>query len=308
MDVMRCRQCAGTVVYDATAEHARCLFCASVALEPRDLAEPLAEPDGCLPFVVERARADAAFRTWARSSWWYPRVLRDLAVQLQPMWLPGWRFDADVESHWAGLEPAATTSGSRPVSGNDLARCRALVPASLGLRTDELEALAPFEEAAAIPWSADLARYPWEPPAWSRAAAFDQARQLFVRQRRRTLARRHGLTRCRVTLLISDEDTRLLMLPIWIGSFSYRGRPWRFVINGSNGKVSAKAPLDRTKIALVVLAILAAVAAALLLFGPRPEPSPDAVSLDSSSYSSKRGSNASLRLPLPSNTAYSPPG
>lgn len=152
------------------------------------------------------------------------------------------------------------------------------------------------------------ARYPWEAPAWSRAAAFSQARRLFTRQRRRTLARRHGLTRCRVTLLISDEDTRLLMLPIWIGSFSYRGRPWRFVINGSNGKVSAKAPLDRTKIALVVMAILAALIVALFVFAPRPEPSPDSVSSDAWDYSSKRGAKASLRLPLPSNTAYSPPG
>ena len=37
MDVMECEGCGGTVVYDAAREHARCIFCASVALRPETL-------------------------------------------------------------------------------------------------------------------------------------------------------------------------------------------------------------------------------------------------------------------------------
>jgi len=59
-------------------------------------------------------------------------------------------------------------------------------------------------------------------------------------------------------------EARLLMVPVYIGSFRYRDRPWRFVVNGQTGKVTGRAPLDRRKIAGVVLVVVAAVVAWLV--------------------------------------------
>lgn len=262
MDVVQCQQCGGSVVYDAKREHARCLFCAGVALEPRELDEELPQPESALAFGLEAAAGEGAFRRWVGASWWRPRELREVAVGLQPLWIPAWRVDADVETHWAGLESASTKSGKRPISGTDVARARALVPASGGLTEHELQRLAPFDRGDVGPWAKETGSHPYEPAEMSLTAAMERARVQLAEIRRRAIAHRQHVSSCRVSIVLSDIESRLLMLPVYIGSFRYRDRPWRFVINASTGQVVGRAPLDRVK---VTIAILVAVAIAIAI-------------------------------------------
>ena len=57
--------------------------------------------------------------------------------------------------------------------------------------------------------------------------------------------------------MVHDRDVTLLMLPIYIGVFRFRERPWRFVVNAQTGKLTGEAPLDRVKVALISLGALA---------------------------------------------------
>lgn len=262
MQVIQCDACAGSVVYDADREVARCLFCGSVAVHPDELSEAIPNPDAQLPFVIDRDRAQAAFRAWARSSWWYPRELRALAIELSDVRLPAWQFDTRVETHWAGLVRALTKSGVRPVSGVARRSTTMMVPASLGLTERELLALEPFEVGQADPWSADAEQTPYEVPSITRTAAEVQANQLISEQHRKQIAHDERAVRCHGSSLVDVQDTRLMMLSIWIGAFRYRDLPWRFVINAQTGKVTGKAPLDRVKVGLAI-ALTVAIAAAV---------------------------------------------
>ena len=51
------------------------------------------------------------------------------------------------------------------------------------------------------------------------------------------------------------------MLPIYVGCVRFRDQPWRFVINGQTGRVTGRTPLDRTKVAIAIAVVLAAVLA-----------------------------------------------
>jgi hypothetical protein len=261
MNVMECEGCGGTVVYDAEREYARCIFCASVALRPEALDTAPPQPDVAVPFVVRTDRADAVYRRWARSSWWYPAELRRLSIGLQAVWIPAWRFDATVEAHWAALRRAATRSGKQPVSGLDVTARRVWAPASLGLGEDELQAIAPFEEADALAWTPEDAKIPYEVGATSEEAALVTARKLFAAQARLDLSRSRGLTDCKVSVALADVQARSLMLPVLVGSFRYQDRPYRFVINGQTGQITGRAPIDYRKVALVTAIVLAIVAA-----------------------------------------------
>lgn len=265
--VIQCDACGGSVVYDAGREAARCLFCGSVALHADDLGESALQPDAMLPFEVDRSDADARFRRWARSSWWYAKPLRNRSIELSELQLPVWCFDASLETHWAGLVRAATRSGSRPRAGVDRAELSALVPASMGLREAELHALSPFGEGSAVAFDEGV---PHEVPALSERAASQIARERLRDEHRQRITRAHRLKRCNCSVIMRVRDARLLMVPIYIGSFRYRDRPWRFVINGQTGAVTGRAPLDRRKIAAVVILVLAAVVAWLLLSKPLP--------------------------------------
>jgi hypothetical protein len=252
--VVQCDACGGSVVYDAERDAARCIFCGSVALRPSDLHEAIETPDVAIPFEVSSHRATAVFRRWSTSSWWYAKQLRDLDIELQAVMLPAWRFDAEVETHWAGLRRAATKSGVRPDSGVDTWTHRTLVPASMGIREAELHALLPFDERTTAPWQDQGDDTPYEAPALSRDGAAPVARARLSTEHRRLIAERESLRECRGGSIVNVIDTRLLMLPIYIGSFRYRDMPWRFVINAQTGRVTGKPPLDRVKIALVATA------------------------------------------------------
>lgn len=260
--VIQCDACGGSVVFDAGRQAARCLFCGSVAVHADDGGETVLVPDAMLPFELAREEADARFRRWARSSWWHAAPLRQLSIELHALLLPVWRFDAALETHWAGLVSASTRSGSRPRAGVEHAELTALVPASMGLREAELRALQPFREGTEVRF--DLA-LPHEVPALTERAAAEVARGLLQAEHRERIVRANRLKRCNSGSLVRVRDARLSMAPIYIGSFRYRDRPWRFVINGQTGTVTGRAPLDRIKIA-VAIGLVAAVLAAWLLW------------------------------------------
>ncbi|MGN1096073.1 MAG: hypothetical protein ACI4QR_06760, partial [Eubacteriales bacterium] len=46
---------------------------------------------------------------------------------------------------------------------------------------------------------------------------------------------------------------KYLMLPVWISSFTYKGKIYQFMVNGQTGKVSGKAPISPLRVAIAVL-------------------------------------------------------
>jgi hypothetical protein len=53
-----------------------------------------------------------------------------------------------------------------------------------------------------------------------------------------------------------DVTEDLILLPIWIFAYSYRGRIFRFVLNGSTGKSTGKKPISARRVALAILGAL----------------------------------------------------
>ena len=267
-DAVQCDRCGGIVAYDAAKEAVRCLFCGDVDLAPYEGEEAVVLPADALPFRIGAVEATRRFGAWSRLSWWYPKALRHLKVGIDPVWIPAWRFRANVETHWAGLTAAPTKSGKKPIAGRARGHEWAMVPASLGLAETELTRLMPFGEADGVAWSAENTAIPYEVPTLSYAAAVDQARAAIERSHRRAIARSRRLSQCRTSSLFHDVEGRLLMLPIYVGGFRYRDQAYRFVINARTGSVVGRAPIDRAKVAFALAAALMVVAALLLWLEP----------------------------------------
>ena len=257
--VVECGGCGGAVVYDASAEMAACIFCGSPAVEQREV-ETILVPELHLPIQVEKSHADAEYREWARGSWWYPSVLRSLSVDLGLLLIPSWRFEGDVETHWNGLESGATRSGKRPTGGVEETRLVHMIPASQGITSAELNELEPFDMEQVQPWTGPEQGVPYELPGMSEQAARVQMHSLMSAAHRQRISAHHGLHRCVTSSLVSNEEVVLLVVPVYIGAFRFRDRPWRFVVNAQTGEVVGEAPIDRVKVALVALGTLAAMA------------------------------------------------
>ena len=53
-----------------------------------------------------------------------------------------------------------------------------------------------------------------------------------------------------ISTSFQDISEDLILLPIWIFAYSYRGRIYRFVLNGSTGKSTGKKPISWARVAL----------------------------------------------------------
>lgn len=292
---LQCDACGGAIAFDPSREVVRCLFCAAVALVPVPADAPPEPPDRVVGFSVDAVAAELAFSRWVRASWWRPKALRSIGATMQPLWIPTWLVDATVELHWAALVDAPTRSGKRPRTGVERRAAQALIPASAGVDAAELAMLRPFDPQTR-PWTDDDRAIACELPGLSESGALTASVERFVLDRLPGLSREHGLSGAGASATLSEATATLAALPLWIGSFLYRGRSWRVVINGNTAKVVGRAPVDRVKVAVVAL-LVALVAAFLLHRCDPPDDGPDHSAAEQASSPSSHGTTSNTYSP-----------
>jgi len=57
------------------------------------------------------------------------------------------------------------------------------------------------------------------------------------------------------------------LLPVWVAAYDYKGKPYRFLVNGVTGKCHGTAPWSWIKVTLLVMAILTFVLIVLFIAG-----------------------------------------
>ena len=51
---------------------------------------------------------------------------------------------------------------------------------------------------------------------------------------------------------LSDITFKHVLLPVWLAAYKYRGKTYRFVVNGQSGRVQGERPYSAWKIAAAV--------------------------------------------------------
>lgn len=273
--VLRCEACAAAVAYVVEAQAPRCAFCGAVA-RVEQLADPVEQAQGFLPFDVDAARAQQALRHWLGSRGFFrpPTLGAEATVQsLKPLWWPGWVFDANALVSWAAdTNVGAHRSAWAPHAGQlPYVFDNVLVAASRGLTSAECAQLAP---------SYDLRRRQAEPvgPPEALVERFEAQRSAARRQILETVGRAAtgvveggvlGAVRKRkvhTTALLRGLVTTRLAFPAWVLAYRYRDRLYRAVVSGGNPAcVFGDAPLSWLRVLLVVGGSLALLALVILI-------------------------------------------
>ena len=55
---------------------------------------------------------------------------------------------------------------------------------------------------------------------------------------------------------VYEPTYKHILLPLWIGAYTYRGKLFRVFVNGQTGKIGGETPTDWVKVALVVVGAL----------------------------------------------------
>lgn len=280
-----CPNCAAQVEFDEVNHAQDCPFCATPVVADTGKHRHI-KPKGVLPFALDERAANKAMSQWLGKLWFAPNGLQEYARKGRKMdgiYVPYWTFDAQTESAYRGergteyhetrtvnrdgkqVQERVTKVRWRNVSGR-VARFfdDVLVLASKSLPKRFTQALEPWDLSALEPYRPEfLAGFRAEGYAVELEDGFVEARQHMDRVILRDVKFDIGGDRQRVhgiNTLVSDVTFKHILLPVWMAAYKYRGKTYRFVVNGRTGRVQGERPWSAWKItfAVIIGAIVAA--------------------------------------------------
>lgn len=283
-----CQNCGGRTSFDGTLTATRCPFCAT-PIQRNDLqAAPARLPiDGVLPFQVDEETARANVNKWINARWFAPREFKTYREvgSFASIYLTYFSYDAQTVTDYTGQrgdnytvvvgegEDRHTETRTRwwPVSGRVANTFQDVIePANTGLDHKKIVALDPWPIPAARPYSPQYV-------AGHLARTYDEdagqrfengARDQMDGEIRETIRRDIGGDEQQ----ISDVNTTYqaltfaqLLLPVWLLTVTFEGRPFQVFINGVTGEVQGRRPWSKVKITAAVVAAIIVVALVVVL-------------------------------------------
>ena len=279
---VRCQSCQAISVFDPTRVGQRCDFCGSSALVPHTETKAAFSPESLLEFKISETQIRESIRAWYGSRWFAPNALRRRAMTdtVHGLYIPYWTFDAQVHADWTAesgtyyyvSESYTDSKGNRqtrqvrkvrwtPAAGSlDHFFDDKLVAASRGVQTDLLAKVEPFPTSELKPYSPGfLAGWVVERYQIDLAAAAGISRERMDRDLEKLCAARvPGDTHrnLQVRADYSGQTFKHILVPVWLLTYAFHGKPFQVVINGYTGTIAGHYPKSWWKIALAVFAVL----------------------------------------------------
>lgn len=282
---VQCPNC-GARVELGTDEHAReCPFCATPIVTDTGISRQI-KPQAQLPFLISEAEARAAMNRWLGRLWFAPSDLVEYARAgraMQGVYVPYWTYDAETETtysgqrgtvHYESRPVSVTVKGRRQTQMQQVARVTwrpaegrvarhfddVLVLGSSSLPKKFTDALAPWDLSALSAYEPKfLAGFRAEGYTVPVEEGYREAREIMNGVIQADVRRDIGGDQQKIGRLSTEVGAltfKHVLLPVWLAAYRYRGKSFRFVVNGRTGTVQGERPYSTMKIALVVIIML----------------------------------------------------
>lgn len=261
---LACEQCGAVLMLHAEEKSIECPYCASRQFIETSASEKLVDPQLIMLMRLDEQKVLKSIKLWLGKGLFIPDDLRLALSQLKmrPAYYSGWTFDGTLEVNWACevKEGNGRYSQWKPRSGvitrffDDI-----LISGVRALDSQLLAQIMPFDLQDVVEFNARyLAGWP--------ALIYD-----------RSLSDASLLAREQVTKIVRSEmDYKVepgrekrnlsprgsgwsgmtykhVLFPLWTGSYIYRNKVYKLIVNGQTGKVGGVKPSDPVKIGLSIL-------------------------------------------------------
>ncbi|MFX0541176.1 primosomal protein N' (replication factor Y) - superfamily II helicase [Roseovarius sp. S4756] len=276
--LLSCPNCGAEVALAGNAHAGECPFCATPMVTSSGMHRRF-KPRGVLPFAFDEGTARAAMSDWLGRLWFAPGGLKQYARKgrrLNGIYVPYWTFDAATRSSYRGERGTVyyetrtvMRDGKRQTIQVPKVRWRGvsgrvarafddvLVLASHALPKRYTDALPPWDLAALEPYNPEyLAGFAAEGYTVPLEDGYTEARAHMDAVIARDVKFDIGGDRQRIHQIetqVDDASFKHILLPVWMAAYKYRGKSYRFVVNGRTGRVQGERPWSAWKIAFAVL-------------------------------------------------------
>jgi predicted RNA-binding Zn-ribbon protein involved in translation (DUF1610 family) len=282
---IQCRQCGATTAVEPHVTSVECPFCGSSAVLEQETDADVIRPESVVPFKISRDFALRNYRTWLGRGIFRPGDLARRAArgQIYGVYIPFWTFDAEAFSRWwadAGYyyyetETYTTTeNGDRVTKTREVRKTRwepeqgrhkghyddVLVYATNSLDQEILERIYPYNTKELAPyapeylsgWRAEQYQINLQ-EGWQigQEKIEDYERDACVE-----LIPGDTYRNLNVETAIADVTFKHALLPVWIASYRYNDKVYRYMVNGQTGKVQGEKPISWIRVAIAVIIVL----------------------------------------------------
>jgi DNA-directed RNA polymerase subunit RPC12/RpoP len=279
--VYHCKSCGANMMLDKNEVSVNCSFCGSKNVNEAAFEERYIQPQGIIPFTIPIQKAKDMFRAWVSRGFFTPSKLKTQASldSLKGVYIPFWTYDAQTDSKWSGYAGYYYyVTRTREVNGrtetyqerNTRWEWRegmssrffddVLIAASKGLNQQEVNKIFPYRLQEIVNFDARLL-LGWGAEVYSLAVneGYQEANKIMDEQIELDCARLLAADTYRDLHVITQKSKQTfkhLLLPLWICTYLYNGKTYRFMVNGQTGKIEGSKPLSAIKIALTILLVL----------------------------------------------------
>ena len=288
---VKCNCCGATTTFDNNVVSAQCDFCGSPMTIDQKSTSKMIKPKAILPFVVQQRNSHEEFTKWIKSLWFAPSALKKFADEqrISGIYLPYWTYDANTITDYTGrrgedytVEEKYTDSQGQPKTRNvtktNWYRAQGRVRNSfddifvVGSKTlpyKYLDNLEPWNLKDLVPYDEKfLTGFKTETYSVDLKAGFQDAQQKMQSTIDKTIKKDIGGDRQEITtknIQYNDITYKHILLPVWMSTYRYNGKAYRFIINGQSGKVTGERPYSAMKIAALIISIVAIITALILI-------------------------------------------
>jgi predicted RNA-binding Zn-ribbon protein involved in translation (DUF1610 family) len=292
-----CQSCGGHTTFTGTLTSTRCPYCAT-PIQRDDVHDAPARlaVDGVLPFKVDEKNAKQVVEKWINGRRFAPSEFKKYKQtgSFASVYAAYFTYDADAETDYTGRrgEEYTVTVGSGenkrtetrvrwyPAAGtvrNEFDDVCVL--ANDGFQRDKVVKLEPWPTSDAVPFSKEyVAGHLCRTYDNDVEACFPEAAGRMESEIESTIRRDIGGDRQEIfhkATAYRSLTFKHLLLPIWLLTVIYAGKPFQVFINGVTGEVQGQRPWSKVKIAVaIVLALIVIIAIAAIVMANQGEPAP----------------------------------
>ncbi len=281
---VKCEGCGALNIIEKDGITSTCPFCGSnQVVDTEELAG--IKPHRVLPFKYTDEEAQQIYIKWVKKKFYTPRPIKKnkIKVMVNGVYLPAWTFDTNSISSYVGRLGKHYTrtvgsgknrrvvtetrwfriNGSINVNFDDL-----IVNAGKQISQNEIEAICPFSTNDSFEYDKKfLAGFSAEHYQLSLNQGWENAKKISL-----PIIESHILSKytydvkgeININPSYFNVKYKYVLIPVWIGNYTYKGKNYRFLVNGETGKLRGKAPISGWKVAFTVILII--ILAALICF------------------------------------------
>lgn len=274
--ILHCQNCGANNVVQDNQFVKSCPFCnSSLISSTTDL--PGLRPNRVIPFKISEEHSIKIYQNWLKKHLFAPSTVKKTLPnpETHGVYLPTWTYDTITYSEYEGRlgERYTVVVGSgknrRVETRIRYFRIRGikqlflddiLVASGKKINQKQLEKLSPFDTNNSFVYdNRFLSGFSAEHYDITLKEGWQIGEKIAKREIERSILsgyRYDVVDYLRVKTTYDQMKYKYVLLPIWICSFQYHNKTYRFYVNGETGRLDGKAPISPTKIIFLILIII----------------------------------------------------